>query len=429
MFEGLKKKLAEAVNIFSKKEIEEEEKKEVEEKIEEKKEQEVEQHPESKDQEEKQEKKKEESNKQKESDESSENIQVHSNKTESNGKSDIESISKPENTSTLNTNSIQNKNKVSDVVKAPDNKNNNVNIKLSLSTKIKGVITKSITLNDNDIDNFLENIELLLLKSDVSYDTTNDFIEEMHINLKSSKFNARNMQNELMDVIKQSLYNILNRNDAGVDLIKFIKNKISSNEIPVKVLFLGPNGTGKTTTIAKLAYMLKKNGLSSCMSASDTFRAAAIEQTVYHANKVGVPVIKHNYGSDPASVAFDAIAFAKSHNLHVVLIDSAGRQDTNKNLINEMQKIVRVSKPDIILFVGESTAGSALINQISEFNKFIKIDGIILTKLDCDAKGGNAISIAHEVGIPIIFLGIGEMYDAIVPYSPEFIVNSVVGTA
>lgn len=161
------------------------------------------------------------------------------------------------------------------------------------------------------------------------------------------------------------------------------------------------------------------------LSASDTFRAAAIEQTEYHANKVGVPVIKSRYGADPASVAFDAINYAKAHNISAVLIDSAGRQETNKNLINEMMKIVRVTKPDITIYVGESISGHIIADQINEFSKFIKIDGIILTKLDCDAKGGNAISIAYDTDIPILFIGTGEAYNALINYNPDSIANSI----
>ncbi|MGI0133693.1 MAG: signal recognition particle-docking protein FtsY, partial [Candidatus Micrarchaeaceae archaeon] len=195
--------------------------------------------------------------------------------------------------------------------------------------------------------------------------------------------------------------------------------------VPVKILFLGPNGTGKTTTIAKLTNSFKNSGVSVVMSASDTFRAAAIEQMAIHAGRLGVPIIKSTYGADPASVAFDAIAYGRAHGINVVMIDSAGRQETNKNLISEVQKMVRIAKPDLTIYVGESTAGNAISEQIKEFGRFMKIDGIILTKLDCDAKGGNALSIAQVTGIPVLFFGTGEGYDALVPYSPEFVVDAV----
>ena len=207
--------------------------------------------------------------------------------------------------------------------------------------------------------------------------------------------------------------------------MQLVKGRVSEGSKPVKILFLGPNGTGKTTTIAKLAYGFKNAGISSVLSASDTFRAAAIEQLEHHANKIGVPVIRSSYGADPASVAFDAIAYAKAHGIDAVLIDSAGRQETNKSLIEEMKKMVRVAKPDLIIFVGESTAGNMISEQIKEFSKFMAIDGIILTKLDCDAKGGGALSIAHTTGRPVLFFGTGEGYDALIPYDPNFVIDAI----
>ncbi|MFI5412512.1 MAG: signal recognition particle-docking protein FtsY [Candidatus Micrarchaeales archaeon] len=299
-------------------------------------------------------------------------------------------------------------------------------VKLSFATKLKSVIVSSVHLKDNEIDDFLESIKVSLLESDVSYETTDAFLENLRLDLKSAKIDAKNINKELIELVRKSLFEILSKSGNGIDVPNFVKERISAGNTPVKILFLGPNGTGKTTSIAKLAYKFKNLGISSVLSASDTFRAAAIEQTEHHANKVGVPVIKSKYGADPASIAFDAIAYAKSHNIQVVLIDSAGRQETNKNLISEMQKMVRVAKPDLIVFVGESTAGNVLSEQIKEFNKFMKIDGIILTKLDCDAKGGNAISIAYTTGIPLLFIGTGESYDALIPYTPSFIVDAII---
>ena len=211
----------------------------------------------------------------------------------------------------------------------------------------------------------------------------------------------------------------------GADLLKMIKDKKSANEAPFRILFLGPNGAGKTTTIAKIAYLLTANSLTCVISASDTLRAAAIEQTAFHAEKLGIRAIKGNYGSDPASIAFDAIAHAKAHNIDAVLMDSAGRQETNKSLIEELRKISRVTKPDMKIFIGESIAGNSLLDQVKALNEAVKIDGIILTKLDCDAKGGNTISLLSELDIPILFFGTGEHYNDLMPYSAEFIIDNV----
>jgi len=421
MFDALRKKLSDAVNIFTKKEEREELKEEIE------KDKENESINKENEEDENKEDNKE-INKEVKDEEIIQNVKekeekIEINKDDKSSEADLHKETAKENiedkSATKNTHEEQ---------KKADN-DKEIKMKLSLSTKLRSVLIKNISLNENEVDEFLEDIKLLLLKSDVSFDTTDEFIEEMKANILSTKFDSRNLKKELIGVIRKSLFDILKRSDTGVNIIQFVKNRISENATPVKILFLGPNGTGKTTTIAKIAYLFKNNNISSCLSASDTFRAAAIEQSVYHAEKVGIPVIKSTYGADPASVAFDAIAYAKSHNIQVVLIDSAGRQDTNKNLINEMQKIVRISKPDLTIFVGESTAGNALAEQISEFNKFIKIDGIILTKLDCDAKGGNALSIAYETGIPILFFGTGESYSSLIPYNVNFIVDAVAPAA
>ncbi|MCL5095066.1 MAG: signal recognition particle-docking protein FtsY [Candidatus Marsarchaeota archaeon] len=319
-------------------------------------------------------------------------------------------------------------NKAGSVGVAIDNKQTKKDFKLNLSlnTKIKKVFLNNIKLNDSDINQLLDNLKMSLLQSDVSYPTADKFIESLDTRLKNTAFNSKNISQQVTEQVRFSLLEILNKNIKNyIDLFALINKKIKERETPVKILFIGPNGTGKTTTIAKIAYNLKQKNISSVLSASDTFRAAAIEQTEYHANKVGVPVIKSRYGADPASVAFDAINYAKAHNISAVLIDSAGRQETNKNLINEMMKIVRVTKPDITIYVGESISGHIIADQINEFSKFIKIDGIILTKLDCDAKGGNAISIAYDTDIPILFIGTGEAYNALINYNPDSIANSI----
>ncbi len=301
-------------------------------------------------------------------------------------------------------------------------------IKLSLKTKIKSAFLGTIRLSEPEIENFLDTLRVSMLESDVSYSTTEQFIEDLHVKLREKPIESKRIRQEITGTVRGSLFNVLQAG-TGVDVDQFIKMRKDSKELPVKILFLGPNGAGKTTTIAKIAHRFKSRGVSNVLSASDTFRAAAIEQIEHHAKKIGVPVIKSSYGADPASIAFDAIAYAKAHNIELVLIDSAGRQETNKSLINEVQKIVRISKPDLTIFVGESTSGNQISEQIKEFNKFVKIDGIVLTKLDCDAKGGGALSISHATGIPILFFGVGEGYDALIPYDANYIVNAILPEA
>jgi fused signal recognition particle receptor len=299
-------------------------------------------------------------------------------------------------------------------------------VRISASTRLKGVVLNTVQLNDKEIEDFLDSLRISLLESDVSYKTTEDFLGTLGAVMRETRFRSRNLREDILKSVRGAMLDVLKKSGDKVDFDVMIKQMVGKEDGPVRILFIGPNGTGKTTTMGKIAYRLKKCGIGCAFSASDTFRAAAIEQTEYHAQRIGVPVIKSKYGADPASVAFDTIAYAKSHGIPVVLIDTAGRQETNKNLIGEIMKMHRVAKPNLTIFVGESTAGNSLPAQISEFSKHMKIDGIILTKLDCDAKGGNAISISDATGIPILFFGTGESYDSLVPYSPEFVVDSIV---
>ena len=302
-------------------------------------------------------------------------------------------------------------------------------IHISLGTKIKGSVLGNVRLGENEVDDFVQNIKVLLLESDVSFETAESISESLRERLLEEHIGARDMKSRLVELVRASLEDVMKSNASGPNIIEFVKARKASGQLPVRILFLGPNGTGKTTTMAKVAKLLSSEGISTVFSASDTFRAAAIEQSEYHAKKVGVPIIKSSYGADPASVAFDAIKYATAHGIDTVLIDTAGRQETNRNLLREVEKMYRVAKPDITIYVAESTGGNAVLNQVGEFSKSIKVDGIILTKLDCDAKGGNAISIAHSSGIPILFLGTGESYDDMVPYSTDFILDRIIPAA
>jgi fused signal recognition particle receptor len=298
-------------------------------------------------------------------------------------------------------------------------------VDLKLTTKIKKIFTSKITLSSSEIEGFAESMKGSLLRSDVSFDTADEFTRDLKHMLAERQISSGSVDEEVTDVVRDALMKILGSSSPKTGLKEMIDGCLAKGTSPVKILFLGPNGAGKTTTIAKLAHSFKVQGISSVLAASDTFRAAAIEQLELHAVRIGVPIIKSKYGADPASVAFDAIAHAKATGIQLVLIDSAGRQETNKSLINEIVKMVRVCKPDITIFIGESTAGNIIAEQIGEFGKHVHIDGIILTKLDCDAKGGNALSIAKTTGVPILFFGTGESYDALMPYSSEYVVNAI----
>ncbi len=281
-----------------------------------------------------------------------------------------------------------------------------------------------VKISEKDADPFIESLKMGLLQSDVNYDVTERITDNIRRNLVGREVSSRNISADIRDGIRESILGVLSSR-SKIQIIDKVKEKAAAGQLPYRILFVGPNGAGKTTTMAKVASMLLSNGISCVLSASDTFRAAAIEQTAYHAGKLGINVIKGTYGADPASVAFDAIAHAKAHNIMVVLIDSAGRQETNKSLIEELKKMARVTAPDMKIFIGESISGNALLDQVKAINEAVSLDGIILTKLDVDSKGGNTLSILSDTTIPILYFGTGEKYTDIMPYDPQFIVDNI----
>ncbi|MGC8662696.1 MAG: signal recognition particle-docking protein FtsY [Candidatus Micrarchaeia archaeon] len=295
---------------------------------------------------------------------------------------------------------------------------------VSKTTKIKSIIFKKVKIKDDDVNEMLEQLKLSLIESDVNYEVAEKFIENLRKLIVGTEVDSKNIEKEINEAIRKALRNTLAKS-INIDITSFVHEKKKDDE-PVGILFIGPNGAGKTTTIAKIAKMLKDAGITCTLSASDTFRAAAIEQLTTHAEKLGIPIIKGKYGSDPASIAYDAIAYSRAHKIDAVLIDTAGRQETNKSLLEEIKKMVRVTNPQLKIFVGESIAGNALLEQVKEFDEVIKLDGVILTKLDCDAKGGNTLSILSETNIPVLYFGIGEGYDKIIPYNPDEIIENIV---
>jgi len=280
-------------------------------------------------------------------------------------------------------------------------------------------------LNEKDIEDVLSELEISLLESDVATEVIDNIKSDLGEKLVGSRVNKK----EIEDFVQKSLIeNISNMFDeaGSVDILSGIKSKTDPQD-PYLILFVGINGTGKTTTVAKMANLLQKNKISVVVAAADTFRAGAIEQLREHINNLNLKLIAQNYGSDPAAVAHDALLYAKSHKVDCVLIDSAGRMQTNKNLIEQIAKITKVVSPDLKIFVGDSLAGNDTVSQAREFYEHTTFDGAILTKSDADARGGAALSIVAVTKKPVICVGTGQGYDDLELFSKEAFLERVFG--
>ena len=279
------------------------------------------------------------------------------------------------------------------------------------------------TITEDDIEDILDELFMSLLEGDVAYEVADKIVESVKEDLIGKKIKRRgDMELFTTNALKNAITEIID--NGSYDLLGNIEEAKQNGE-PYKIMFVGINGTGKTTTIAKLAKYLEKHGYSSVFGASDTFRAGAIEQLEHHAENLNLKIIKHARNSDPAAVAFDAVEHAKATGKDVVLIDTSGRMQTNVNLMDEMKKIKRVSKPDCIMYVGDALMGNDATEQATKFNDVIDIDGIILTKADADAKGGAALSIGHVIHKPILFVGTGQSYDDLMEFKPEWMINLI----
>ena len=279
------------------------------------------------------------------------------------------------------------------------------------------------TIQEKHVDDILFELEMELLQGDVAMEVATEVVDGVKDNLVGKKIKRSNDITELTyNALKDTVADIIDI--PGKSMTEMLEEKKAQGE-PLVVMFVGINGTGKTTTIGKLANYYLKKGYTPVIAASDTFRAGAIEQVTYHADNVGVKIIKHKKGSDPAAVAFDAVEHAKAQGKELVLIDTAGRMQTNTNLMDEMKKIKRVSNPDLVIFVGDALTGNDATEQAKKFNEAIDIDGVILTKADADSKGGASLSIGYVIKKPIMFLGVGQGYDDIMEYDADWMLNQL----
>jgi fused signal recognition particle receptor len=290
--------------------------------------------------------------------------------------------------------------------------------KAGVLDKARAITKGEVILDEKDLEGPLWELEIALLESDVALPVAESIIDRIKKDLSGQHKKLLSSTGDVAeDALRDSILNILSA--RTLDLEAYIKD----HEKPVTVVFTGVNGTGKTTTIAKLAELLKEKNYGVVIAAADTFRAGAIEQLEKHAERLHVKMIKHQQGSDPAAVIYDAVAYAKSNKKDVVLADTAGRLHTNVNLMEQLKKISRVIKPDLVIFVDEAIAGNDAIERARLFNDAVPISGSILTKADADAKGGAAISIAHITGKPILFLGVGQEYKDLKKFDPNWFVD------
>ena len=277
----------------------------------------------------------------------------------------------------------------------------------------------SSKITEEQFNEIFQELEIILLENNVAIEVVEKIKADLAKSLIGTEIKRAEIEQKIIDTLKDSILDVL---IEPRNLIEQINEK---KDLPFVILFFGINGSGKTTSIAKLAHKLKKLGISCILAAADTFRAASIEQIQTHGQRLGIEVISKEYGSDPASVAFDAIHYAKKNHIKVVLIDTAGRMYTKQNLMKEMEKIVRVSSPDLKIFVGESITGNDATEQAKTFNETAGIDGIILSKADVDEKAGTILSVSYVTKKPIYYLGIGQNYEDLQEFKKETVLKNV----
>jgi len=280
-------------------------------------------------------------------------------------------------------------------------------------------------LSEKDVNRILEEFVLILVQNDVAYDVAKKICDDIRLKLESVQVKRFSGSTEPAREVLQSVLIELLRGSGDTSFFDVLE-KCKNDHRSAVILFVGVNGTGKTSSIAKIGHLLLSKDYSVVIAAADTYRTGSIEQIGEHARRIGIKTIRHDYGGDSAAVAFDAVNYAKAHGINVVLIDTAGRMQTNKNLLEEMKKISRVAQPDLTILVVDALTGNDAIEQGRIFSESVKLDGVILTKLDADTKGGSAISMATIIGKPILFAAVGQNYEDLVPFSPEQMVAKII---
>jgi fused signal recognition particle receptor len=295
-----------------------------------------------------------------------------------------------------------------------------------LKSGLKGLVNKVTTteLKSENLRPILSEFKISLAENDVALPVAERICDEMEKRLDGVQVKRLEDRKGIVEKnLREVLLEIMLTNNR-IDLLKAVAEKRKKSE-PFVIAFVGINGTGKTTTIAKVARFLNKKGFSVVLGCSDTYRAGSIEQLEEHSKRLGIRMVKHKYGADPAAVAYDTIEHAKAHAINVVLIDTAGRMQTNQNLMNELAKVKRVVNPDLTILTVDSLTGNDAVMQAEEFHKSVGVDATILTKVDADIKGGSALSVTYVTKKPILFIGVGQRYDDLEEFVPEKFVQMI----
>jgi fused signal recognition particle receptor len=290
-------------------------------------------------------------------------------------------------------------------------------------------VTDTLTqkeLTEKRLDEPLTQLQLELIKNNVAVPIAEKITEDVKDKLLHTKIGLlKNKKKFVYEILRKAIIDILESPEEDINVLEIIEENKKNGETTV-IAFFGPNGSGKTTTIAKMAQYLHDHNYSVVIGAGDTFRAGAIDQISKHCNRLGIKIIKQDYGSDPAAVIYDTIQHARAKEIDVVIADTAGRLQTNKNLMRELQKIVRVAQPDINIFVADALTGNDAAMQAEEYDRMVGIDASILTKIDADPKGGAALSVVYATKAPIIFIGVGQKYKDFKPFNPSWFADSII---
>lgn len=296
-------------------------------------------------------------------------------------------------------------------------------IRSAVDSAVTKVTTKE--LSDKNLNDAVWELQLVLIQNDVAVDVAEEVCKRTKEKLLGSRTGRlENLVKLFKQAIFESVLEVLTPSHP-LDLLDFASARKEKGET-TSIMFVGINGTGKTTTLAKIAKLFKSQGFSVVIAAGDTFRAGSIEQLEKHAENLGIRIIKQDYGADAAAVAYDAVAHAQARHIDIVLIDTAGRMQSNKNLLEEMKKIARVAEPDLKIFIGDALAGNDALSQAQKFHEAIGIDGAILTKVDADPSGGAALSIAFVTGRPVIYVGVGQKYEDLKRFDSDWFAKRIV---